>query len=76
MSSHGRSVDLNAPAYLEGVRIANLALDAGEGISASQWIRCGEAAQLIAHNQENVDWYHFARGFADTMREFVEGQGS
>lgn len=76
MSAHGRSVNLDSPSYLEGVRLANLLLDNGQGHTANDWVRLGEAAKTLAHNREDTGWYHLACGFTDTLREFTEEQGT
>jgi hypothetical protein len=76
MSGHGRSLDLDSPAYLEGVNMGNLFLDTGNGHTATDWIRLAESAKSIAHEREDAEWYHLAAGFADTLREFLEDQAS
>jgi hypothetical protein len=76
MSTHGRIVNLDSPSYLEGVRFANLALDAGQGANATDWVRIGEVNKTLAHRQEDVHWYHLAAGFTDTMREYIEAAGT
>lgn len=72
--SHGRTVDTDSPAYRGGVKLANDVLDAGAGMQARDWADLAEAAADLAHQTENVPAYHAARGFGDTMREYLQGQ--
>jgi hypothetical protein len=72
--SHPRIVDIDSPYYLAGTDMANRVLDSGGNILAGEWVKFADVAAKLHHLEENVTAYHFARGFGDTMREFVEGQ--
>lgn len=69
-----RFVDINSRPYRLGVQDANNALDRSTA-KASDLLVCAEWAAERAHKQEDLWMYHLAKGFADTVREFIEGQG-
>ncbi len=75
--SHDRSVDLDGPDYLTGVRSANLMLDSGMGadVGLGELIKLAEEAAIRAHRQEDVPAYHRMVGMIHTLREYEEGKG-
>lgn len=69
-----RHVNTDSPAYQIGVADANNQLDRG-GASAADWLGMAEWVAEYAHQKEDDYLYHMAKGFADTVREFLDGQG-
>lgn len=68
-----RSVNLDSPFYLEGQSWANRVLD-HRSDDAQAWIFIAEGAAARFHDQEDVDAYHRARGFLDTLRDYTQDQ--
>jgi hypothetical protein len=69
-----RSVNMDAPDYLEGAEGARELLDHGDGVHADVWIAFAEEAADLHHRNENIEGYHYARGFLDTFRDYTQDQ--
>lgn len=72
--SHGRSLDLDCPDYLQGVEAGNLMLDSGMGPDVAELIKLGDQAAELAHQREDVPAYHRMMGMVHTLREYEEGK--
>lgn len=72
-----RPVDTECPPYRIGARLANLLLDMdSSGVRLTEWIHTGDMLCGRAHQAEDLAGYHTARGFTDTLRDFLHEKGT
>lgn len=69
-------VNLDSVAYLEGATDARQALDAGGGGEAACFLSLVDEYAALFHQLSDRSAYNYARGLADTLRDYLTEQAT